>query len=245
MGKYTCFRKRRIDDSATKRMFLLILCVSVVGYLCNTILNDTISHLYSDSFFTGSVQLKRHLSLRQLPDIKDTQGRNLLAFGTKSSDTITIPGIPKSVIAPANTTCDTNLDLLVYVHSKWSNSIKRRYIRNTWGGKHALLNYNVRIVFVLGKPEHSEDQVKINNEQLFHGDILEADVTDSFQNISLKCLAALNWIANICPSAKFILKVDDDMYVNPFTIYDRVLNVINSEANLILCHVIEEGTSLF
>ena len=37
---------------------------------------------------------------------------------------------------------------------------------------------------------------------------------DSYHNLTLKTVMGLKWMSIFCPHAKFILKTDDDIYVN-------------------------------
>ena len=39
-------------------------------------------------------------------------------------------------------------------------------------------------------------------------------MTDGYYNITLKVAGLLNWLRTNCNSADFVLKVDDDVYVN-------------------------------
>ena len=39
-------------------------------------------------------------------------------------------------------------------------------------------------------------------------------MADSYRNLSTKVAALLNWVWQYCDDADFILKVDDDIYVN-------------------------------
>jgi hypothetical protein len=45
-------------------------------------------------------------------------------------------------------------------------------------------------------------------------DIVQEDFLDSYRNVSLKSAAMLKWSYTYCPSAKYTLKGDDDMFVN-------------------------------
>jgi len=47
-----------------------------------------------------------------------------------------------------------------------------------------------------------------------HGDLLVADFRDSYRNLTLKVLRGLRWVRDNCAQVKFILKADDDTFVN-------------------------------
>lgn len=150
---------------------------------------------------------------------------------------------PKVILAN-NAICDRKLNLLVYIQSHWGNFMRRRILRNTWASKSTFTKVNVSAVFILGRPENNDDQIKINNEQLINGDIIEGDILESHQNISLKSKIAMKWIHTYCANTAYVLKTDDDMFVNIFEILEHILPTIDSKKNIIACHVKESGTSV-
>ena len=72
------------------------------------------------------------------------------------------------------------------------------------------------MIFLLGNTaapdEVLEDEIKTENEN--YNDILREDFLDSYQNLTLKTLGGIKWGAIFCSQAQFVLKTDDDMYVN-------------------------------
>ncbi|NXX47410.1 B3GT4 galactosyltransferase, partial [Tricholaema leucomelas] len=57
-------------------------------------------------------------------------------------------------------------------------------------------------------------QASLLSEWETHGDLLQGDFRDSYSNLTLKTLLLLRWAAAHCPSAAFLLKADDDVFVN-------------------------------
>ncbi|NXS01802.1 B3GT4 galactosyltransferase, partial [Oxylabes madagascariensis] len=47
-----------------------------------------------------------------------------------------------------------------------------------------------------------------------HGDILLGDFADTYGNLSRKTLLLLRWARACCQRAPFLLKADDDVFVN-------------------------------
>ncbi|NWH42157.1 B3GT4 galactosyltransferase, partial [Chloropsis hardwickii] len=47
-----------------------------------------------------------------------------------------------------------------------------------------------------------------------HGDILQGDFGDTYGHLSLKTLLLLRWARRCCEAAPFLLKADDDVFVN-------------------------------
>ena len=107
------------------------------------------------------------------------------------------------------------------VHSGWiavivsapSNRRKRDRIRQTWtiptnpsGG------LPIHYVFLIGK--EFENDPSILKESLLYKDVVQVDLDDTYLNLTIKSVALLDWIHRFCPGADFVLKCDDDVYVN-------------------------------
>ncbi|XP_033748121.1 beta-1,3-galactosyltransferase 1-like [Pecten maximus] len=116
-----------------------------------------------------------------------------------------------------NSTCvrrnNTDVYLLICVCVAPANFKHREVIRNTWG---SITKYNleVRLIFLIAKTKNETTQSKINNESKEYNDIVQEDFVDSYRNLSLKSVAMLRWAMSYCNSAKYVLKADDDMFIN-------------------------------
>lgn len=103
--------------------------------------------------------------------------------------------------------------LLVLVHSAPGNFLKRQTIRSTWGSS----RNGMRLIFLLGKaPEEEEAQLTI--EQRVHGDVVQGNFRDAYRNMTYKHVMALKYAAYHCPRARYVLKTDDDVFVNMPTV---------------------------
>lgn len=143
-----------------------------------------------------------------------------------------------------NLICDNETKILVYFQSKWEHVLKRRNLRQTWASAFAYNNgRQMKFAFILGKPTDVNDQVKINNEQMLHGDIIEGDFIDSVRNLTFKSVIVMDFIERSCKYVKYIIKADDDIFLNLFVVMQKVLPTINPEERVIACHVIESGKS--
>ena len=47
-----------------------------------------------------------------------------------------------------------------------------------------------------------------------HNDVVLEDFHDTYLNLTLKTTFLLKWVDKDCPAAKFVFKVDDDVFVN-------------------------------
>lgn len=112
------------------------------------------------------------------------------------------------------------LTLLIVVLSSTINFAQREVIRETWGAAACRRGY--RLVFLIGRPMLKPDQSKILYEDTKHGDLVQADFTDSYRNLTLKSIAMVRWSNEYCPGPQFVLKIDDDMLLNVWGLADRV-----------------------
>ncbi|NXF65109.1 B3G5A glucosaminyltransferase, partial [Ciccaba nigrolineata] len=58
------------------------------------------------------------------------------------------------------------------------------------------------------------DQAALRAEALHHGDLLQGAFADVYANLTLKTLLLLRWATSRCPAASFLLKADDDVFIN-------------------------------
>ena len=91
---------------------------------------------------------------------------------------------------------------------------KRESIRNSWIRDMLKMTDLIGYAFILGQTDNKEHQERIRRESEEFGDILQIDMRDDYYNLTMKVVGLLNWLDTNCHKASFILKVDDDVYVN-------------------------------
>ncbi|KAK0066807.1 beta-1 3-galactosyltransferase 1, partial [Biomphalaria pfeifferi] len=109
--------------------------------------------------------------------------------------------------------------LIICVEISRGNNKTRQTIRQTWGSYANVSSNNTTLIFFLGSEHPSTNgsqsvQYFIDKEAELYGDILQEDYVDHYNNLSLKSVSILKWVSLQCPESQFLLKVDDDMYVN-------------------------------
>ncbi|XP_075737695.1 beta-1,3-galactosyltransferase 5-like [Rhipicephalus microplus] len=121
--------------------------------------------------------------------------------------------------------------LAVVVSSAPDRSFERQAIRDSWAhdarpghsavyfllGRHAQDSTRRRSV-VRGRERsggwESSDDSSILPESSVFGDVIRADFEDTRKNQTLKSLLLLQWAHTFCPRVSFVLKADDDVYVD-------------------------------
>ena len=153
--------------------------------------------------------------------------------------------------------CVNGLFLLIVVCSAVENVKQRNAIRETWGNVRSNQNTGVSqvaVVFLLGKHSpasvlnHSSTtdtlyhnnitllQEEVKRESDKHNDVLQGDFVDSYHNLTIKSVYMLKWAQRYCSQAKFVLKTDDDMFVNVNILIKDLSNIANTR--FIMGHII-------
>ena len=85
--------------------------------------------------------------------------------------------------------------------------------------------HSAKLIFLLGTTStpDSELEQRIAEETALHGDLVREDFLDTYQNLTLKTLAGVKWAGQFCGQAEFVMKTDDDMYVNVGEVMEYLL----------------------
>ncbi|XP_041370539.1 lactosylceramide 1,3-N-acetyl-beta-D-glucosaminyltransferase A-like isoform X2 [Gigantopelta aegis] len=119
-------------------------------------------------------------------------------------------------------TCNSSIKLLIFVFSAPYNKEYRDTIRTTWASKPFTVKYNAKVLFLFGMDPHEGNNSVVESENERHHDVVRANFVDSYENLTLKSLAMLNWVLTYCSSTKYLLKSDDDVYVNTPVLLDKM-----------------------
>ena len=133
---------------------------------------------------------------------------------------------------PQNESKSEDLFLLVIVFSAIKNFNERQTIRDTWASDEIP---NSQVIFLLGHLGGNDSiplQINVTKESETFGDILQEDFIDSYANLSLKTLMMLKWYEQSCSHVPYILKTDDDVYINMNNLYKLVK--MNKIPNLLM-----------
>ena len=116
-----------------------------------------------------------------------------------------------------------DLLVVVVVVSAADHFRRRQLVRQSWAAR--LRNSTwARHVFLMGKTTNITSQKKIQEEHEVFGDIVQLDMVDSYDILTVKSVALLHWAENFCLQVPFFMKCDDDVYVNS----DRLATAISA-----------------
>lgn len=147
------------------------------------------------------------------------------------------------VINPTSV-CSSDIFLLVYVHSAPAHFKKRMSIRETWGNGRNFQDVVIKVIFLCGiipTDEGHSVQDALLLEADTYGDIVQEDFVDSYRNLTYKGILGLKWVSSHCSHAQFLLKSDDDIFINIFSLVRHLqqLSLLRKKPvrDLLLCLV--------
>ena len=140
--------------------------------------------------------------------------------------------------------CEENrgVYLLIAVVSDIKRFKLRSAIRKTWGRVAANGRFATKLIFVIGRPQEKDAALSemIESENREFGDILYLDLEDKHTLLTYKTLAMFQWTLEYCNQAKYILKTDDDVFINiPNILQDLKVMEGNQPVSFMLGHVID------
>jgi len=128
---------------------------------------------------------------------------------------------------------------VVIVHSRpgQRGRMQRDAIRVTWGSSlhRRVAEPDIRLAFILGRDRECADvgsacSDAARRERRLYRDVIVADFVDTYRSLSLKSLSALVWARRHCRTARYIVKVDDDVYMRP-ELLPRVRQLISDTSD--------------
>jgi beta-1,3-galactosyltransferase 1 len=115
----------------------------------------------------------------------------------------------------------TKTHIIVCVHSAINSFERRNTVRKTWARDQTGLP--LQVIFLLGTDQyHHQKQEEIQKESQRYLDILQEDFVDTYANLTLKSMFMLKFVENSADDIKYVMKVDDDSYLNLKRLVDYV-----------------------
>lgn len=104
--------------------------------------------------------------------------------------------------------------VLCLIHSTAEDIDRRKAIRHTWAELALNNTGEIRYAFVFGFAQTEQDNLDILEESKIHNDILQLNFQESYKNLTIKTMLSLKWTIKFCPRTKFVMKLDDDVWVD-------------------------------
>ncbi|KAH3701448.1 lactosylceramide 1,3-N-acetyl-beta-D-glucosaminyltransferase-like [Dreissena polymorpha] len=202
----------------------------------------TRSQTPNDATTTVAPSTTTTLSLELLAITPELKLDHLINASTGAKYPVTING-KYTFENPTLCSSVENLSVLIIVHTAPNNFESRLAIRRTWANDTYYRHLGVsRVLFLLGRVENADLQGKMVAEFKEYRDMLQGNFRDAYRNLTHKGVMGYRWITERCRNAKFILKTDDDIVVNMFKLFTRVLPNFQNKTKQILCNHIYADT---
>jgi len=116
---------------------------------------------------------------------------------------------------------EENYAIVIVVPSRKNELERRDSIRRSWGKKKSYRNVAVATFFLIASEKSfTVFDADLLSEAANHGDMIFADMRDSYQNLTLKILHGLTWAKHYCHGFNFLVKVDSDVFFNVYPLID-------------------------
>uniref|UniRef100_A0A8D2L751 Hexosyltransferase n=1 Tax=Varanus komodoensis TaxID=61221 RepID=A0A8D2L751_VARKO len=146
------------------------------------------------------------------------------------------------VVSSSEACSDKEIFLLALIFTSPENSLRRSAIRGTWANLTHVRDYTVLALFLLGKPSSEATQQELIKEMKQHQDLIQGDFLDSPENQTLKTLRTIEWVITFCSQARFILKTEEEMFINLPTLVEYLLNLRNHPEDIYLGRLVPQET---
>ncbi|XP_072517317.1 beta-1,3-galactosyltransferase 1 [Salminus brasiliensis] len=107
--------------------------------------------------------------------------------------------------------------LVLMVPVEPSNRRARDIIRRTWGSEKKVIGKRVSVFFMLGQTDakfNRKYQKMLQRESQIYHDIVQSDFLDSYNNLTIKTMVIMEWLASNCDTASYAMKIDSDIFLN-------------------------------
>ncbi|NWH95518.1 B3GT2 galactosyltransferase, partial [Aegithalos caudatus] len=120
--------------------------------------------------------------------------------------------------------CKATTPFLVLLISTTAAELGHRdAIRRSWGKDGAVPGADVVRLFMLGIQAGAAQQDVLLRESKQYHDIIQQDFLDTYNNLTLKTLMGMTWVASYCNGTRFAMKTDSDVFVNTVYLIEKLL----------------------
>lgn len=141
-----------------------------------------------------------------------------------------------------NHVCDiaNEITAVILVTSHYGNTESRSVMRRAFSNEE-LRRFHMRRVFLIAEPQggykSSSDKV-LSKENEHFSDLIQGNFKEAYRNLTYKHVMGLQWAAEYCSNAKFIIKMDDDIVVDIYKLVEYLHKLSLSEKRPIAGYVL-------
>lgn len=113
--------------------------------------------------------------------------------------------------------------LVLLISTTAAELLHRNAIRKSWGNEAAVPGVDIVRLFMLGIETKGANEDLLLRESEQYRDIIQQDFLDTYNNLTLKTLMGMRWVASYCSAARFAMKTDSDVFVNTMYLIEKLL----------------------
>lgn len=121
---------------------------------------------------------------------------------------------PYSLNNPERCSLLGETDIVFLINSLPQSGEQRQKIRDSLVKAALFKPFIITHMFFLGSTLSPNIQNTINRELELYGDIVQGEFIDSSANNTLKGLMGMRWVLDFCQQAEFIMKINEDVFVD-------------------------------
>lgn len=106
------------------------------------------------------------------------------------------------------------VDIFIIITTSYTHMRNRATLRKTWLTRTRDNTAKVRYAFFFGETDNNQLRKYVAREAERYRDVIIIDFLDSYSNLTYKTIAAFKWVLTNCAQTRFVMKTDDDMFVN-------------------------------
>lgn len=107
------------------------------------------------------------------------------------------------------------LDVLFFVYLAPKSKQRRFAGRDTIGDPVISEHWNWSTIYLVSLADNEDDASWNRLEAEAFGDLLILPVNDTLRGLTKRFLMGMKWVLSNCPNVKYVVKIDDDVFVNP------------------------------
>ena len=207
-------------------IYLMLLNLVIFTIVTTVLLNKD---LYLKCNITSKVQLNHGDSQANLLDkSNESFALKLTAVAPSPTEEETLS---HRTYLTSRTPCTHRVFLLIMVLSGPANFDRRTVIRKTWASDPSMKT-RWKTVFLLGHAVGDSIQNEyLKAEEIMYRDVIRGSQNEHYRNLTLKTQMGLEWASKYC-DFEFLLKADDDVFVNPYKLLDYLAKPDTPKTNL-------------
>ncbi|XP_077553230.1 acetylgalactosaminyl-O-glycosyl-glycoprotein beta-1,3-N-acetylglucosaminyltransferase-like [Haemaphysalis longicornis] len=134
--------------------------------------------------------------------------------------------------------CRHPLYALVCVHTRPPAWQLRAALRDTLFEEAAAVRFNWTVVFFVDRRDGGQGEDPwLNVEADTTGDVVVLPFEDGHRNLTTKWVAAMQWVETHCPGVERIVRIDDDVFAEPFKLAQYLRVQLRQRPSHLHCHV--------